>query len=295
MSYRDYVRGTDVILGVAPNGYRYSQQTNTSLPIDHQKVAEHVEACVEGGATIAHLHGRNQDGESAPAALPRVGQAVRDRCGEDVLVEYAIAPKHPLGDLLDTVAQRPRPDLAAVPLGPTAYGYRGASNVSRRDVDRLLGELADRNVKPNLLVRGGHDVNEVSRIREEGILEGPPLVTVLLGARNGAVATPLVLYALLEALPQSAHCMVRATGPNQFPLTTLALFLGGHVTVGMQDNLFLDRDRPVEHNRQLVDRALDVIDHTQRSVADVEETATELGVRPALADVDHERPETNES
>lgn len=283
MSYRDYVRGTDVILGVAPNGYRYSERTNHALPIDPEDVAEHVADCADAGATIAHLHGRNQDGESSPAALPAVGEAVRERCGDDVLVEYAVAPKHPVGDLLDSVAQRPRPDLASVPLGPSAYGYRGASTVSRRDVDRLLGELVDRNVKPNLLVRGGPDVNEVTRLVEEGLLEGPPLVTLLLGARDGAVATPLVLYALVDALPESTRCLVRATGPNQFPLTTLALFLGGHVVVGMQDNLFLDRDRPVEHNRQLIERVVDVVDYSRRSLAGVEQTIQELGVRPVTA------------
>lgn len=294
MSYRDYVSGTDAILGVAPNGYRYSRRTNDALPIDPEEVAAHVAACADAGATVAHLHGRNEDGDSSPAGLPAVGEAVRDRCGEDVLLEYAIAPKHPLGDLLDAIEKRPRPDLASVPLSPTAFGYRGASRVSRRDVDRLLDELGERDVKPNLLVRNGQDVNEVSRLLQEGILDGPPVVTLLFGAREGAVATPALVYALVEALPDVARPFVRATGPNQFPLTTLALFLGGHVVVGMQDNLFLDRATPVEHNVQLCRRVLDVLEHSQRSVADVTRTTAEIDVATGGADVDVERAGANE-
>lgn len=294
MSYRDYVSGTDVILGVAPNGYRYSQRTNDGLPTDPEEVAAHVAACVDAGATVAHLHGRNEDGDSSPAGLPAVGAAVRERCGEDVLLEYAVAPEHPLGDLLDAVAQRPRPDLASVPLSPTAHGYRGSSRVSRRDVDRLLAELGERDVTPNLLVRNGGDVNEVSRLLQQGVLDGPPLVTLLFGAREGAVATPALVYALMEALPDVARPLVRATGPNQFPLTTLALFLGGHVVVGMQDNLFLDRATPVEHNVQLLQRVIDVVEHSQRSVADVARTAAEFDVQPVDREIDVEHAGRNE-
>lgn len=276
MTYRDYITGDKVMLAVAPTGYRHSRERNPELPVSPESVATAVAESTSLGASLAHLHGRDDDGDPAPERLPRFGAAVRDRCGEDVLLEYAVGPDCSTGDYLDALEASPQPDFAVVRPGPTQSGYRSTASRSRRDTDRLVSELTDRGIKPNVLLTGGPDVHELYRLREESLLADPPVVTLRLGAPDGAVATPFSLLALLDAVPEAAHCFVRATGPNQYPLTAIAFFLGAHPMVGMEDNLFLGPDRPAESNAQLVGMTADLTAQSLREIADVESVRERL-------------------
>jgi len=267
MTYSDYIRGDEVTLAVAPTGYRYSTDVNDSLPVTPERVATHVYESMALGATVAHLHGRDSDGAPDPERLPAFGSAVRELCDDDILLEYATAPDYPLGDFLAVLDSAPVPALATVRPGPTRHGYRSAAATSRRDTEQLVRALVDRGITPNLLVTGGPDLHEVARLREASVLPDPPVITVKLGAPAGAVGTPQSLLALLGAVPEDAHCFVRATGPNQYPLTTLAFFLGAHPMVGMEDNLFFAPDRPVDRNAQLVRTVAQLAQRSLREVA----------------------------
>lgn len=278
MTYDDYIRGDEAILGVAPTGYRYSTDVNESLPVAPDDVAEQVYESASFGATLAHLHGRDADGDPAPSRLSAFGSAVRDLCQDDVLVEYAVEPRCSPGDFLAILDEGPAPDLASVRIGPAQYGYREASDTSRRDVDRLIEELVTRGIKPNLLVTGGRDLQEVYRLREQSVLEDPPVLTLLFGAADGTVATPTNVLSLLDAAPDEATCFVRATGPNQYPLTAVAFFLGAHPVVGMEDNLFVGPETPVERNAQLVRQAAERTRYSLREVASPMATRRLLGL-----------------
>jgi len=280
MTYRDYITGDQVTLGVAPTGYRHSTEANPALPVSPEAVATAVAESMSFGASIAHLHARDENGEPAPERLPQFGEAVRDHCGDDLLLEYAVSPDCSTGDYLDALEGAPQPDLATVRPGPIQSGYRSTTARSRRDTDRLVTELTDSGIKPNLLVTGGPDLHELDRLREEGLLADPPAVTLRLGAPDSGVATPLSLFALLDSIPDAAHCFVRATGPNQYPLTTLAFFLGAHPVVGMEDNLFFSPDQPVENNAQLVRAMSQLVAPSLRELADVD-AARELLALPS--------------
>jgi len=282
MTYREYMRGDEMTLGVAPTGYRYSTDVNEALPVDPETVATQVYESSALGATVAHLHGRDAEGNPDPERLPAFGRAVQEQCGTDVLLEYAAGPAAPLGDFLDALDREPLPDLASVRLGPTQSGYRSVSETSRRDTEQLVDALADRGITPNLLVTGGADVHELDRLRDR--LSDPLVVTVLLGAPTGAVASPMSLVTLLDAVPEDAHCFVRATGPNQYPLTALAFFLGAHPVVGMEDNLFFDPETPVERNAQLVRTVAQLAQRSPRSLAEVGHARGRLTLSPAVAE-----------
>jgi 3-keto-5-aminohexanoate cleavage enzyme len=284
MTYRDYMRGDEAVLGVAPTGYRYSTDVNDSLPVTPETVATQVYESIALGATVAHLHGRDGDGDPAPERLPAFGSAVRELCGSDVLLQYAAGPDCPLGDFLAVLDSDPVPDLASVRLGPTQYGYRSTAATSRRDTQQLVRAVTDRGITPNLLVTGGDDLHEVARLREESVLPERTVVTLLLGAPNRAPGTPLSLLSLLDAVPEDAHCFVRATGPNQYPLTSLAFFMGAHPMVGMADNLFFAPEQPVDRNAQLVRAVTQLAQRSLRSIADADQARGRLVMPATLAE-----------
>jgi 3-keto-5-aminohexanoate cleavage enzyme len=260
------MRGDELILSVAPTGNREPDDQTTYLPVSPDEIATAVYEAQVQGASIAHLHGRRDDAVPEPKRLPAVARAVREQA-TDVLVEYGVGPDDALGDYLDVIDEGPRPDLAQVRVGPEQYGHRGVSSVNRRDVDRFLEELDDRDIKPNLLVTSGRDLNEVDRLIRSKLVAPNPLLTLKLGASAGTVATPQMLLALLDAAPSEATVLVSASGPNQYPLTSLAVFYGAHVRTGMEDNLYLNRETPVQSNSQLVQRVGELVFHSQREFA----------------------------
>ncbi|WP_276271736.1 3-keto-5-aminohexanoate cleavage protein [Haloarcula litorea] len=284
MTYEDYIRGDEVILGVAPTGYRYGTETNEALPTTPDEVAKQVYESSSLGATLVHVHGRDDDGEPDPTRLPAFGGAIRDVCDDDVLLDYAADPSCPLGDFLDVLDREPRPAFATVRLSPTQYSYRETSSISRRDVDRFVGELQSRGIRPNLLVTSDSDVHELHRLRSAGVLSGTPLVTVKFGAPDGALGSPLHVRSVLEAVPDTAACVVRATGPNQYPLLAVAFFLGAHLTTGMEDNLFLGPETPVERNAQLVRQVAELVRSSIRPIADTATAGDLLAVDRASPD-----------
>jgi 3-keto-5-aminohexanoate cleavage enzyme len=275
MTYSDYMSGDGVTLAVVPTAPERLEE-DTRLPVTPGEIAAAVDECAGSGATIASVYGWSEDAEQSPSALPTVAGAVREAV-DDVLVEYAVGPDCRLGDYLDAIEDDPTPDLAQVRVTPDQYGTRGVTRRSRRDVDRFIEELGRRGIKPNLLVQSGREVQELYRLLESDVVSDP-VVTLRLGARDGTVATPLTLLASLDALPDAATVLVGATGPNQYPLTSMALFLGAHVRVGMGDNRYLHRDEPVERNQQLVERAREVIDNSTRPLESFESTTQSFGV-----------------
>jgi 3-keto-5-aminohexanoate cleavage enzyme len=275
MGYSDYMAGDEMVLSVAPTAPEQLSE-DAALPVTPETIATQVGDCTALGTTIASVHGWTDSGNRTPTALPDVAAAVREQT-EETLIEYAVGPDCPLGDYLDAVDTSPAPDLAQVRVTPTQHGSRGVTRLSRRDVDRFINELRDRGIKPNILLQGGRDIHELYRLLESDVVTNP-VVTLRVGARDGAVATPRMLMALLDALPSSATVFVAATGPNQYPLTTQALFLGAHIRVGMADNRYLSVEKPVEHNRQLVRRVAETVYHSRRSITDIEATASRLSL-----------------
>lgn len=269
MTYSDYMNGDEVTLAVSPTAPTRLEE-ETRLPVTPAEIAVAVDECAAAGTTIASVYGWSKDAEQTPSALPSVATAVRHEVS-DILVEYAVGPDCRLGDYLDALDADTLPDLAQVRVTPDQYGTRGVTRRSRRDVDRFITELRERGIKPNLLVQSGRDIQELFRLVQSDTVTDP-VVTLRLGSRDGTVATPLVLFGLLDAIPASATVLVGASGPNQYPLTSIALFLGASVRVGMGDNRYLHRDQPVERNRQLVDRALAIIEDSPRTVRDFDAT-----------------------
>ncbi|MFC6976843.1 3-keto-5-aminohexanoate cleavage protein [Halomicroarcula sp. GCM10025709] len=285
MTYREYMNGAPVSCSVAPTGYQSLDGHGTNVPIEPDAVADDIEECQLLGATIAQLHGRTDDGTPAPSRLPAISTAVTD-VTDDILIEYAVSPAAQLGDYLDVIDEGPVPDIAQVFLGPVQHGRREVASISRRDVDRFVEHLVERGIKPNFVVLNGRDINELGRLRQSGLLSTPPMVTVRLGPADGTVATPGQLLALLDAIPADATVFVGATGPNQFPLTTMAVLLGAHVRTGMGDNLYLDIDSPVHRNSQLVGRVSDVVRHSRRTFAAPEDVVEMLSLPEIQSNVE---------
>ncbi|WP_136716961.1 BKACE family enzyme [Halorientalis salina] len=279
--YEDYF-SKKVIISVATTGGHQGKEANPNLPTQPEEVAEDIRACEEAGASIVHLHARDDDGENTKSVARY--QELRDeidRQCEDIVVNFTtggggiFSREERIAPILET---DPRPEMATVDLGPINFGQTRTAVNTREQNEEYAERMRAAGVKPELeLFNPGH-IPEAEHLIEEGLLEIPYWATVIFGMQNGMPASPGNLLTFVENLPDPVEWQCLAVGKHQLPMTTMAMAMGGHVRVGMEDNVYYRKGELAESNAQLVRRAARIADELDRPVASPAETREMLGL-----------------
>jgi uncharacterized protein (DUF849 family) len=147
-----------------------------------------------------------------------------------------------------------------------------------RNVTIMAKAIREAGVKPELEVFDSGDLQLADQLLAEGVLARPPLFQVVLGIRNGFPATPETLLYAKSLLPPDAGWAAMGTGRMEFPIVAQACLLGGHVRVGLEDNLYLSKDVLAPSNAALVERAVQIVELLGRDVATPAEARVLLGL-----------------
>lgn len=294
-----------VIVTVAPTGGMAGKAQSPHLPTQPEEIADVVARCCELGAGVAALHARRPADDQAtcdPAIYAEINALVRERCeivinnstgggiDGDVIAEHSIPGmqvqdfQHRLGGA-DAGAE-----MATADCWTDVASFGGGHLLIDTTPDKceaLVRHLGERGVKPEWEVMSpGHMVKDMKRLLEAGYDKPPYFVNIVLGiaAFQGALPyTPKFLQMMVDLLPEQSVFCVSAIGPAQLPATTMSILLGGHVRVGLEDNLFYSRGR-LATNEQLVERTVRIIRELGHEPATPAEAREIMGL-PALAAV----------
>ena len=271
MSYDDYRDGKPLIVTAALTGGVHGKEANPNVPETPEEVAEAAAAAEEAGASILHLHAREDSGERAFSTerFQELTEAVR-AATDDVVIQHSTggtaAPDALRAEPLRT---DPAPEMASLDMGPlNRYDHLTSEN-TRALVDALHEEMQARGIKPELEVFNGGHLNESLRIWDE--LDEPPYVNLVFGGGTTTIPSPRNLLNMVENVPDGAEFNILAFGPHQLPLTTMGILLGGHVRVGLEDNLYYAKGTQAESNAQLVERTVRIAEELGRPVASTAE------------------------
>jgi 3-keto-5-aminohexanoate cleavage enzyme len=278
VSYDDYRAGKPCIVTAALTGGVHGKEANPNLPETPAEVAEAAAACEAAGASIVHLHARENSGERAFSTerFQALTDAVREAT-DDVIIQHSTggtaAPDALRAEPLRT---DPAPEMASLDMGPLNRYRHLTSENTRATIDALHEEMRARGIKPELEVFNGGHLNESLRIWDD--LDDPPYVNLVFGGGTTTIPHPRNLVNLAENLPDGTEFNVLAFGPHQLPLTTVGMTLGGHVRVGLEDNLYSRRGKLAESNAQLVERAVRIAEELGRPVASADEARAMLHI-----------------
>ncbi|WP_049986718.1 BKACE family enzyme [Halobellus rufus] len=277
MSYQDYLDDKKVILTVATTGGIHGKNVNPNLPEQPDEIAEHVAACEDLGAAICHVHGRNEHGENDASRLQAVNDAIRERC-DDIIIQNTTGGQSTLEARIEGIRTDPAPDMASLDMGPFNRGDHIITEHNRHNIRTLAREMKERGIKPELEVFNNGHLNEVYRLIETGLLEEPYYINLIFGSGTFTMPSPENVLNLVRNLPENSEFNLLATGPHQLPLTTLSAILGGHIRVGMEDNLYYRRGQPAESNAQLVERTAKIVDLLECDLATPDDAREILGM-----------------
>jgi uncharacterized protein (DUF849 family) len=277
-----------LIVNAALTGMIPRRATVPHVPVTEAQIVADAVACVVAGATILHLHAREDDEAPAWRRERYAGfvAAIRARCpGVVVCVSTSgreVADIDRRADVLELEGDA-RPDMASLTLG--SLNFRTAASVNAPDtIVALATRMRERGIRPELEVFDLGMAALAADLLARGILEPPLYVNLLLGGPNTAPATAAALTALVATLPHGSTWAAAGLGGFQLPMNGMAVFMGGHVRTGLEDNPTLDAARAVPAtNAALVARVAELAALAGRSLATVAQTRATLGLPAAAA------------
>jgi 3-keto-5-aminohexanoate cleavage enzyme len=288
---------------VAVNGGIQGKETHDALPETPSEIADAVQASYEAGASMVHVHARDSRDFTRGARRIdewlEVNRLIRERC-PDIVINNTTG-----GDLTMTMEER----LSCLDAGPEVASLNLTPDMSRFTmkarhaplphprpetevdvclaftyglVEQFAAEMKKRGIKPEMETYHSGGAWVMRDLIDKQLVEPPYLIQTVMGAQTASYPTPEHVIQLLRELPDQTVWLCSGIGPFQLPLTTLALMMGGHARVGLEDNLYYARGRRFADNAEAVKRVVRIATELNRRIATPAETRALLGL-PARA------------
>ncbi|MFE1486237.1 3-keto-5-aminohexanoate cleavage protein [Streptomyces fimicarius] len=290
----------DVIITCALTGAGDTVGRSPHVPVTPAQIAASAVEAAGAGAAVVHIHVREPE-TGAPSRDPRLYREVVERIretGTDVVInltagmggDLVIDPEAPLRqlpgtDLVGGLDRLPHvedllPDICTLDCGSLNFGDGSNLYVSTPDMLRTGAKrIQELGVRPELEIFDTGQLWFAKQLLAEGLLDDPTVFQLCMGIPWGAPADPGVLQAMVTMLPQGAQWASFALGRMQMPWVAQSILLGGHVRVGLEDNLYLGKGVKAT-NGQLVECAVRITESLGSRVATPDEAREKLGLRP---------------
>lgn len=257
-----------VIITCAITGAETTREKQPHLPITPAEQAVAAEEAVKAGASIIHLHVREDDGRPSqrPERFSEAIDAIRKRVPEVII---QISTGGAIGESIENRAKplALKPEMASLNLGTMNFGDDVFFN-HPRDIVALAAKMREHGVMPELEIYEAGMLESAFRLAKQGILREPLHFQFVLGVPGGMSGDSKNLMHLLSLLPSTGiHWGVAGVGRYQLPLAVQALVLGGHVRVGFEDNILYRKGELARSNAQLVERVARIAREVDRPVA----------------------------
>ena len=268
------------IINVCLTGMVPTREMSASLPITPQEIARDVEACLELGASIFHVHARDerQQPDWRVESCSTIMRAIREVTADAIVcVSTSGRDVSEVERRADSLRAEPRPDLGSLTLGSINF-MRDATRNSPAAIEALIEAMDGLGILPELEIFDVGMARTAARLTASGKLRSPGYANILLGNIASADATPLDLAAILQYLPDGMVRCIGGIGKSQLAATALGILYANGVRVGLEDNLYMDEDKTPATNPGLVERVVDLGRLLGRRPATIPETRQMLGI-----------------
>ncbi|WP_437332888.1 3-keto-5-aminohexanoate cleavage protein [Sorangium sp. So ce394] len=271
-----------LILTAAIVGAETTRAQTPHLPVTARELADEAARCRDAGAAVVHLHVRNPDGtpSQSRALFAEAIAAIQEKT--DVIVQTSTGGAVGMG--VDERAQPLlcRPEMATLNCGTLNFGD-GIFDNARPLIRDMAARIREAGSIPELECYEVGHIHEALSLLAEGLLAEPLHFQFVLGVPGGIAAREDVLRFMIGQIPRGSSWGVAAVGRHQRPMTELAMQLGGHARVGLEDNIYLEKGVLAEGSAPLVARAAAFARSVGREVVDPDRARQLLGVRPRAA------------
>jgi 3-keto-5-aminohexanoate cleavage enzyme len=272
---------TPCIITVAITGSLPRKKDNPAVPISPAEQIESTQEAFEAGATLVHLHVRNDDESptSNPDRFALVLEGIRRAC-PGIITQISTGGRsgagHERGAMLSL-----RPDMASLATGSVNFPTRVYDN-SPELVGWLAAEMLRFDIKPEIEAFDLSMIFTAASMQDQGTIAGPLHVQFVMGVKNAMPVDREVFefyVSTLQRIAPGATWTGAGIGRDQARLARWSLELGGHCRTGLEDNVRLDRDTLAPSNAALVKQVVGFCAEYGRRPATVAEARNLLSLR----------------
>jgi 3-keto-5-aminohexanoate cleavage enzyme len=274
---------TPCIITVAITGSVPTKKDSPAVPITVPEQIESTHAAYEAGASLVHVHVRNDDGTttSDPEKFGNFLAGIRKHC-PDMIVQFSTGGRSGMGKERGGMLHL-KPEMASLSTGSVNF-----ARIIYENHPILINDLATsmlaHDIKPEIEIFDLAMLYNAAKLVADGLLKTPVHVQFVLGIPGALPADRQVLDFELQQLERvlpGATWTAAGIGRHQLMVNEWSLELGGHCRTGLEDNLKFDKERLASSNAELVQRVADLAGKFGRSVATPAEARRILGLRAA--------------
>lgn len=260
------------IITVAPTGAWPTKKDNPNIPLTPEEIAQDVFECYEAGASIAHLHMRddNAAGTMDVNKFRKTKDLIKARKDVDILLNMTTSGAL---DATDETRQlhlkELKPEIASYDCGSMNWMHSTVFLNTPRFLEQLAATMNENNIKPEIEIFDAGMLYNALYYLKKGVLKGPLHFQFVLGAAGGMTATVQNLLFLHSLIPggEGHTWAALGIGRGHVPILMTTIALGGHLRVGMEDNVMFGAGELAKSNAQLVKRAADFVKLAGNDVA----------------------------
>jgi 3-keto-5-aminohexanoate cleavage enzyme len=266
-----------LIITVALVGAEVGKKDTPYLPITPEEIGEVAAEACHAGASIAHIHVRDKDGNpSQDRQLYQCAiEEIQKRCNIIIQVSTGGAIGMSSEERLQPVSLSP--EMATLTTGTVNFGQDIFLNTPQQ-LFQFAEEFNKYEVQPEFEIFDVGMIANALHLVDKGYFTGHLHFDFVMGVPGAIPAKAEHLLHLIQQLPKGATWSVAGVGRFQLPMSVLAIVLGGHVRVGLEDNLYY-RKGELATNTQLVDRIVRIAHELQREIATPDEARAILHIR----------------
>lgn len=268
-----------LVITAALTGNVPTRQLTPHVPLSPEEIAADVRRCADAGASLFHIHARDEAGQPCLdiEVFKQTVRRIKDVAPE-VVIQLSTGARAGRNWEARANPVRLLPEMASFTTG--SNNLPGIVYENAPDFLLYLAEVfRATGVKPEIEVFEAGMINNALYLQHKGLLAPPLHFDFVLGAPGAMPASVRNLVFLSDSIPTGATWSVAGIGRAEFPLATAAIAMGGHVRVGIEDNLYLP-DGSLARNAQLVERVAHIARTMGRAVATPDEARGILSLDP---------------
>lgn len=266
-----------LIITVAPTGAQTTREHTPYVPLTPKEIADSVYEAWQAGASIAHIHVRDENGNNTLNldTYKDVVNRIQDKC--DIIINLTTAGGVAMNDEDRLRVCELSPEMATFDAGSMNFGSDVFLN-SPKFLERLAIKLKEHQIKPEIEVFDVGMIENTMRIIKRGLIDPPFHFQFVLGVQGGMPATPKNLLFMAENIPAGSTWSAIGASKDQLAINTMSILLGGHVRVGMEDSVYYRKGELAKMNAQFVERIVDLSGTLGREIATPNEARKILGL-----------------
>ena len=250
-----------------------TKEHNPYVPYSPKEIAESAIEAEKAGASIAHLHARNEQGSLTFAAsvYSDIVERIKD---ESNIIINCTTSGNTYKEKIDVL--KIKPEIATLNCGSANLRKKVMIN-NPEELEKTAREMLDKKIKPEIMIHSQGFIKNAKELIYQGLIEDPPLFNLFFASGGMDVNSRNLVY-LMNNLPDGSVWTATGSGDDAIHTAVLALVTGGHARIGLEDCYYISKGNYAESNAQLIKKVVRLAEEMNFEIASPNEAREMLGI-----------------